>query len=125
MVANITFRKNTSITPEFKLTCNVDTTLSIRLAPQSLMVRIHLATAEELRRGPRQLQCSGYAKNGAMGTYCVLTACNCAASENSFDSCGHRCMVVATSMIPRKPGEGIRTDRRDSQKLTILHRSEA
>lgn len=36
---------------------------------------------------------------------------------------GHRCMVVATSMIPRKPGERIKTDRRDSQKLAILHRS--
>jgi transposase len=31
--------------------------------------------------------------------------------------------LVATSMIPRKPGERIKTDRRDSQKLAILHRS--
>lgn len=36
---------------------------------------------------------------------------------------GYRCTVVATSMIPRKPGERIKTDRRDSQKLAILHRS--
>jgi transposase len=36
---------------------------------------------------------------------------------------GHQCTVVATSMIPRKPGERIKTDRRDSQKLAILHRS--
>ena len=36
---------------------------------------------------------------------------------------GHKCTVVATSMIPRKPGERIKTDRRDSQKLAILHRS--
>lgn len=36
---------------------------------------------------------------------------------------GHRCMVVAPSMIPRKPGERIKTDRRDSAKLAILHRS--
>jgi transposase len=26
-------------------------------------------------------------------------------------------------MIPRKPGERIKTDRRDSEKLAILHRS--
>jgi transposase len=32
-------------------------------------------------------------------------------------------MVVAPSMIPRKPGERIKTDRRDSEKLAILHRS--
>jgi transposase len=36
---------------------------------------------------------------------------------------GHGCMVVAASMIPRKPGERVKTDRRDSQKLAILHRS--
>ena len=36
---------------------------------------------------------------------------------------GHTCMVVAPSLIPRKPGERIKTDRRDSQKLAILHRS--
>lgn len=36
---------------------------------------------------------------------------------------GHRCSVVAPSTIPRKPGERIKTDRRDSEKLAILHRS--
>jgi transposase len=36
---------------------------------------------------------------------------------------GHKCIVVAPSMIPRKPGERIKTDRRDSEKLAILHRS--
>jgi len=36
---------------------------------------------------------------------------------------GHKCIVVATSKIPRAPGERIKTDRRDSQKLAILHRS--
>ena len=30
---------------------------------------------------------------------------------------GHKCTVVAPSMIPRKPGERIKTDRRDSEKL--------
>jgi transposase len=36
---------------------------------------------------------------------------------------GHGCTVVASSKIPRKPGERIKTDRRDAQKLAILHRS--
>jgi len=35
---------------------------------------------------------------------------------------GHKCTVAAPSMIPRKPGERIKTDRRDSEKLAILHR---
>jgi hypothetical protein len=36
---------------------------------------------------------------------------------------GHKCTVAAPSMIPRKPGERIKTDRRDSEKLAILHRA--
>jgi hypothetical protein len=36
---------------------------------------------------------------------------------------GHKCTVAAPSMIPRKPGERIKADRRDSEKLAILHRS--
>jgi transposase len=34
-----------------------------------------------------------------------------------------RCMVVAPSLIPRKPGERIKTDRRDAKKLARLLRS--
>ena len=34
----------------------------------------------------------------------------------------HDCMVVAPSLIPRRPGERIKTDRRDAIKLAKLHR---
>ena len=33
------------------------------------------------------------------------------------------CMVVAPSLIPRKPGERIKTDRRDARKLAALFRA--
>jgi transposase len=33
------------------------------------------------------------------------------------------CMVVAPSLIPRKPGERIKTDRRDARKLGELFRA--
>lgn len=33
------------------------------------------------------------------------------------------CMVVAPSLIPRKPGERIKTDRRDARKLAELFRA--
>ncbi len=36
---------------------------------------------------------------------------------------GHRCVVIAPSLTPRKPGERIKTDRRDSQRLAVLHRA--
>jgi transposase len=36
---------------------------------------------------------------------------------------GHGCAVVATSRIPRRPADRIKTDRRDSQMLAMLHRA--
>ena len=36
---------------------------------------------------------------------------------------GHDCVVVAPSMIPKKPGERVKTDRRDALKLASLFRS--
>jgi len=36
---------------------------------------------------------------------------------------GHNCAVVAPSLIPRRPGDRIKTDRRDAVKLARLHRA--
>ena len=36
---------------------------------------------------------------------------------------GHECQVVAPSLIPRKPGDRVKTDRRDAINLARLHRS--
>jgi transposase len=36
---------------------------------------------------------------------------------------GHQCDVVAPSLIPRKPGERIKTDRRDANKPAEGHRA--
>ena len=36
---------------------------------------------------------------------------------------GHDCVVVAPSLIPKKPGERVKTDRRDGLKLASLYRS--
>src|ERR1700750_1571622 len=35
----------------------------------------------------------------------------------------HDCIVVAPSLIPRRPGERIKTDRRDAINLAKLHRA--
>ena len=37
---------------------------------------------------------------------------------------GHQCAVVAPSLVPRKPGERIKTDRRDAIKLAKMHRAD-
>lgn len=36
---------------------------------------------------------------------------------------GHECTVVAPSLIPRRPGDRVKTDRRDALSLARLHRS--
>lgn len=38
-------------------------------------------------------------------------------------SMGHECIVVAPSLIPRKPGDRIKTNRRDAMALAKLHRA--
>jgi transposase len=34
-----------------------------------------------------------------------------------------RCQVIAPALVPRKPGERIKTDRRDARKLAELYRA--
>lgn len=43
--------------------------------------------------------------------------------QRQIASAGHECAVVAPSLIPRKPGARIKTDRRDALNLAKLHRA--
>ena len=43
--------------------------------------------------------------------------------QRQLTAAGHDCAVVAPSLIPRKPGDRIKTDRRDAIKLAKLHRA--
>lgn len=43
--------------------------------------------------------------------------------QRQLAAAGHDCVVVAPSLIPRKPGERIKTDRRDAINLARLHRA--
>ena len=36
---------------------------------------------------------------------------------------GHQCIVVAPSLIPKRPGDRVKTDRRDAASLAKLHRA--
>lgn len=42
--------------------------------------------------------------------------------QRQLSAAGHECVVIAPSLIPRKPGERIKTDRRDAVNLAKLHR---
>ncbi len=43
--------------------------------------------------------------------------------QRQLSVAGHECVVVAPSLIPRKPGDRIKTDRRDAINLAKLHRA--
>jgi len=43
--------------------------------------------------------------------------------QRQLSGMGHQCAVVAPSLVPRKPGERIKTDRRDANNLARLHRA--
>ena len=43
--------------------------------------------------------------------------------QRQLSAAGYDCVVVAPSLIPRKPGDRIKTDRRDANNLARLHRA--
>ena len=64
-------------------------------------------------------------KKKATGTLlCCYEAGPCGyALQRALEKAGIQCLVVAPSLIPRKPGERIKTDRRDARKLARFLRS--
>jgi transposase len=43
--------------------------------------------------------------------------------QRQLSASGHDCVVVAPSLIPKRPGDRIKTDRRDACSLAKLHRA--
>src|ERR1700722_19368593 len=43
--------------------------------------------------------------------------------QPQLSEAGHECVVVPPSLIPRKPGDRVKTDRRDAINLAKLHRA--
>ncbi len=74
-------------------------------------------TAEDIAKLAKRL-----AKHGELDFCYEASGCGYGI-HRQLTALGHKCIVVAPSMIPRKPGERIKTDRRNSEKLAVLHRS--
>ncbi|RWX58967.1 transposase, partial [Mesorhizobium sp. M2A.F.Ca.ET.039.01.1.1] len=43
--------------------------------------------------------------------------------KREIEALGHECAVIAPSLIPRKPGDRVKTNRRDAEKLARLFRA--
>ena len=46
------------------------------------------------------------------------------ALQRHFQAEGLRCQAIAPALIPRRPGDRVKTDRRDARELTALLRTE-
>ena len=56
-------------------------------------------------------------------SWCILNSLGGYGIQRQLTLAGHGCVVVAPSLIPRKPGDRIKTDRRDAVNLAKLHRA--
>ena len=43
--------------------------------------------------------------------------------QRQLSTTGHQCVVVAPSLIPKRAGDRVKTDRRDAASLARLHRA--
>ena len=61
--------------------------------------------------------------NGEVVSYCYEAGPCGYGIYRQISTSGHDCSVVAPSLIPTKPGDRVKTDRRDSENLARLHRA--
>jgi transposase len=63
------------------------------------------------------------ARSGAVLRFCYEAGPCGYGIQRQLSAAGHECAVVAPSLIPRRPGERVKTDRRDAANLAKLHRA--
>lgn len=63
------------------------------------------------------------AKDGHRLEFCYEAGCCGYVIYRQFVVLGHGCTVAAPSKIPVNKGDKVKTDRRDAQKLAVMHRS--
>jgi len=68
---------------------------------------------------------SKLSRNGSVLRFCYEAGPCGYCIQRQLAAAGHDCVVVAPSLIPRKPGDRIKTDRRDAINLAGLHRAGA
>jgi transposase len=75
-------------------------------------------------REPPEILCKMAARLGKGGrrpSFCYEAGPCGYGLHRLLTGCGHSCIVVAPSLIPRKSGDRVKTDRRDAMMLAKLH----
>ena len=68
----------------------------------------------DTRARPRREAGAGLASKYRKLTFCYEAGPCGYGLQRQIESLGHDCMVVAPSLIPKKPGDRVKTDRRDA-----------
>lgn len=76
------------------------------------------ADATSLRRFVRKLE-----RPNVRLRFCYEAGPTGCALKRQIEALGHACAVIAPSLIPRRPGERVKTNRRDAAKLARLFRA--
>jgi len=77
-------------------------------------------THEHVQRFIKQLQA---AHSGATLKFCYEAGPRGFPLVRFIGGLGHECIVVCPSRVPRRPGDRVKTDRRDADQLARLHRA--
>ena len=97
-----------------------------RLSPRLRIVRaltLSLSAFRLFLRTSRRPRCAFLAPARRELRFCYEAGPCGYGIQRQLTAAGHECVVVAPSLIPRKPGERIKTDRRDAINLAKLHRA--
>lgn len=96
-------------------------TLAIDFPGLDKIVEMTIAnTQREITRMVKKIK---KANGGAPIHFCYEAGVCGFTLQRQIEALGCRCMVIAPSLIPRKPGERIKTDRRDAKKLLSLFKA--
>ena len=97
-------------------------TIAVAVAVAGRQDPVYRGEIRNQRRSLRQL-IGRLSPHGELLSFCYEAGpCGYGIYREIVES-GHTCAVVAPSLIPRKPGDRVKTDRRDAVALARLHRS--
>ena len=98
-------------------------TISVGLAPGDAQEAVHYYGTIAHRPAALSLLCKKLSRGGARLHFCYEAGPFGYALYRRLRAGGHGCDVVAPSLIPKRPGERVKTDRRDALSLASLLRA--
>jgi len=98
-------------------------TISVGIAPCDAREAVHYFGTIDHRPAALSLLCKKLLRGGSHLYFCYEAGPFGYALYRRLRAWGHGCDVVAPSLIPKRPGERVKTDRRDALSLASLLRA--